>query len=1188
MKRVKNILRGAGRQSRSVSDASESDLQWASSGSSAAPESQTPLRTNRSDSLPSAHSSFPSGIKVWHDCPDATVDICFVHGLTGNRDTTWTAHGESEPWPVTLLAPKLTRARLLTYGYDAYVVQKSAVSVNRMIDHAANLLNDLTNDRASSHASSRPAILVAHSLGGLVCKEAFLLSRNNPEPHLRGLFECVVGVIFLGTPHKGSWMADWAKIPASGLGLVKTSNKSLLQILETENQLLESTQLRFLLAVRELRESGRKIDVTCFFEELPFAVVGPVVSKDSATLDGYTSFSVHANHKDMVRFRSTEDDGFKRLLGELVRWESHVRLASSMAQERVVDTPHSRTAAGVADSLTVPCYYIPFPRNKYFVGRDETLKTLRHVFFVQECQRVAVMGLGGVGKTQVALKFAHWVKENKPQYSIFWVPVQSNASFEQAVAEITRRLGIDEEYEDPKEGFRQYLSSLAAGPWLLIVDNADDHDVVLGGSGSPGGIVQYLPASDNGLILFTTRSRAVALSVAGRDVMQLQEMDSHEALSFLRQSLVQKEALQDDVANQLLHELTYLPLAISQAAAYLNRNQVSIAEYLELLHGTEQDLVSLMSREFYDMTRYHGSQNAVATTWIVSFEQIQRSDTHAAELLTFISQIEPKAIPRAILPQFPPELLAQAIGTLCAYTFLVRRGETEMFDMHSLVHLATRIWVKRQGLEKHRAEEATRHLNDTFPPQDYGSRFRWRAYLPHCLRVLQGCEEIGIEEAYALCTKVGFCLIEDGYTKEAVIWFQKVSNWRSCLSEEHADRLLSQNNLARAYQENGQIKEAVALFEVVAVAMKKTIPAMDHPDRLATLNNLAVAYRKNGQIKEAIVLFESIVAIQKTTLAEDHPDRLVSQANLAVAYREIGQVKEAILILESVVAIRKITLAENHPDRLALEHNLAVAYRKNRQIREATVLFESILTIQKITLAEDHPDRLVSQSNLAIAYREAGQVEEAILMLESVVAIRKTTLAENHPDRLASENNLAVFYQDNGQIKEAIILLEPVVAIQKITLTKDHPDRLASQANLATAYQKNGQIEEAILLLESVIQNTALAEDHPDRLASENNLALAYQDNGQMEEAIRLLEHVVAVENRSLPEDHSSRLDSQYWLATAYQDNGQIKEAIALFEQVVAMEKRKLAEDDYPAPSAAEHRLKKAYKQLAATTDTTP
>jgi hypothetical protein len=268
---------------------------------------------------------FPDGVEVLHDCPDAAVDICFVHGLTGNRDSTWTAYGQSTPWPKTLLPPRLNNARILTYGYDAYMVRKTVAGANRLLNHATNLLNDLTTDRAYCNASSRPLIFVTHSLGGLVCKEAILLSRNNPEPHLRDVFHCTRGIVFMGTPHKGSWMADWVRIPASALGFVKSTNKSLLKILETDDQFLESIQVGFWSMIREQQIVGRGIEVTCFFEELPLPVVGNVVSKESATLDGYSSFSIHANHSDMVKFGSAEDNGFKRLLGELRRWELQIR-----------------------------------------------------------------------------------------------------------------------------------------------------------------------------------------------------------------------------------------------------------------------------------------------------------------------------------------------------------------------------------------------------------------------------------------------------------------------------------------------------------------------------------------------------------------------------------------------------------------------------------------------------------------------------------------------------------------------------------------------------------------------------------------------------------------------------------------------------------------------------------------------
>ncbi|KAL8294204.1 hypothetical protein RB597_008036 [Gaeumannomyces tritici] len=276
-------------------------------------------------------SPFIDGVKVLHDCPDALVDICFVHGLTGDRESTWTAKGHDEPWSKTLL-PLYLKARILTYGYDAYLIWKSIASSNRLIDHATNLLHDLAGERAGD-TEPRPLIFIAHSLGGLVCKWAMLRSRNNPNPHLRQIFDCTKGIVFMGTPHRGDWMADWARIPASALGVVKSANTRLLELLRTDTETLESLQADFAGMTREQQLGSNPFRVICFFEELPLLGVGKVVSKDSATFEGHDPIIIHANHRDMVRFHSAEDNGFKRLLGVLKRWVGEIEQELSAADQ---------------------------------------------------------------------------------------------------------------------------------------------------------------------------------------------------------------------------------------------------------------------------------------------------------------------------------------------------------------------------------------------------------------------------------------------------------------------------------------------------------------------------------------------------------------------------------------------------------------------------------------------------------------------------------------------------------------------------------------------------------------------------------------------------------------------------------------------------------------------------------------
>ncbi len=172
-----------------------------------------------------------------------------------------------------------------------------------------------------------------------------------------------------------------------------------------------------------------------------------------------------------------------------------------------------------------PCHYIPFLKNRHFVGRDPTLAALRQTFFETNCRTVALVGLGGTGKTQIALQFAYWVKENRSAYSVFWLPVLSKGTFEQGYAEIATKLPLQkgQDDEDPRGTARRYLSSEKAGPWLLVVDNADDKKMLLGDPDTPG-LCEHLPQSDAGLVLFTTRSGEVAHSVSER-VIELDGMD---------------------------------------------------------------------------------------------------------------------------------------------------------------------------------------------------------------------------------------------------------------------------------------------------------------------------------------------------------------------------------------------------------------------------------------------------------------------------------------------------------------------------------------------------------------------------------------------------------------------------------------------------------------------------------------
>ncbi|SCV39880.1 related to ankyrin 3 [Fusarium fujikuroi] len=666
-------------------------------------------------------------------------------------------------------------------------------------------------------------------------------------------------------------------------------------------------------------------------------------------------------------------------------------------------------------------HYLPLRKNKNFIGREGVIADLqRRLFTDSDGQRVALYGLGGVGKTQIAIKLAYIVKKQDQadqadrRYSVIWMPALSMASFEQACTKMISEFGIKRANdEDPKETFRRFLNSEKAGKWFLIIDNADNIETLYGTTKAPSGIDKFIPESENGCILYTTRSREVAISVAQNNVVKLSEMDDKDAKALLQGSLIEKDQMQDiALVDELLHKLAYLPLAITQASAYMKVNEVSVKEYLHLLQKTNQDKVELLSCGFRDSTHYDASQGAVATTWIVSFQQIRSLHEDAATILSCTACLEPKAIPRALLlPLDSEQKMTRALGTLCGYSFLSKREDGETFDMHSLVHLATQMWSEEEGIKAETLQMAFAHIAEVFPYDDWEKRDLWQQYMPHALRLITNTDVAKARDRSLLGEKVAACLMREGQTRQAVHILESVDE------------------------------------------IQRKVLAEDDTSRLILEHQLGSAYVLNGQMKEAIELLEHVVAIT-ADLAENNPRRLASQHQLASAYAFNGQIKEAVNLLEHVVAVGIDILAENHPQRLSSQHQLAWAYRSNGQIKEAIGLLEHVVAVQAAILAENHPDQLPSQHELALTYHSNGQIKEAIELLEHVVAIRAAILAEDHPHRLASEHSLGVVYRENGQIKEAIELLEHVVAVQAIVLPEDHPDRQLSIKCLQCCYDR--------------------------------------------------------------------------------------------------------------------------------------
>lgn len=210
------------------------------------------------------------------------------------------------------------------------------------------------------------------------------------------------------------------------------------------------------------------------------------------------------------------------------------------------------------------CHWVvPLGRNPRFVGREDEITKLEELIAQQDGQsKIAICGLGGVGKTQVALELAYRMRARNSGRSIFWIPCTSYEAVEQAYMSIAHSVGIqDMKSAEVKDRVKSYLSQESAGKWLVIFDNADDMDMWTRRTHALA-LKDFLPQNEQGRILFTTRNRKLAVKLASPYVISIPEPDRDTAMMILEKSLIGNYSLGDsDPALILLEQLAFLPLA---------------------------------------------------------------------------------------------------------------------------------------------------------------------------------------------------------------------------------------------------------------------------------------------------------------------------------------------------------------------------------------------------------------------------------------------------------------------------------------------------------------------------------------------------------------------------------------------------------------------------------------------------
>ena len=508
---------------------------------------------------------------------------------------------------------------------------------------------------------------------------------------------------------------------------------------------------------------------------------------------------------------------------------------------------------------------------------------------------MTIHGLGGCGKSALALEFAYRTLARDARRLVFWVPAISQESFELAYRDIGIRLrvpGITDDSADFKQLVKKALSSDSTGHWLMIVDNADDPGVLMGGtSGSPGSarLHDCLPYSNRGKILFTTRSRKAAGDLTQNSILELNDMSKAEARQLLARR-ISKPALLDDgkAIDKLLELLTYLPLAIVQAAAFIYNNDISVSGYILLFQeaGTEADL---FGEHFEDPSRYREMESTIAKTWHISFDQIRKQDPLAAEYLSFMACIDRINIPQSLLPPGASQLQqAKAIGTLKGYAFITERQQVLMqghgekfFDIHRLVHMASIWWLKEHCEWAAWASKAANRLKEVIPHGGHENKEAWTTYLPHALHVAAHHDTLDEVVRASLLDKVGQCQSTLGQYSAAETTHRQVLLLREkILGKEHDQTLKSMNRVGLALGGQGKYEAAEAMHRQTLARYKKVL-GPEHPSTLMSMSNLALVLDNQGKYEEAESMGRQTLAWREKVLGPEHPDTLMSLYCLA-------------------------------------------------------------------------------------------------------------------------------------------------------------------------------------------------------------------------------------------------------------------------------------------------------------------
>ena len=698
------------------------------------------------------------------------------------------------------------------------------------------------------------------------------------------------------------------------------------------------------------------------------------------------------------------------------------------------DIPRNRPSfPGIAKARfpgSLPFNNLPYSKNGYFTGRDDVLKEISDRF---ECGQTisltqAITGLGGLGKTQIALEYAYRYC-SRYDY-IWWVPAETETTVLNAYRDFAWKMGlVNKDQHDNEIIIESVQTWMDNNPkWLFIYDNAD---TICAND-------NWWPQNNRENILITTRNRSGYIGKS----LDISVFSEDESIAFLEK----RTEITNERSNAVLlsKHLGYLPLALEQAAAYIKINKCTYAEYISLLD--EYGLEPL--KEIDGIIAY---EQPVTATWEISIHKVNNES--ARQIMYLCSYLASENIDREmfsknknILSELLQNELSSKIKTnkiwseLTKYSLLEKQGEST-YSMHRLLQEVVRDKLKcTPQWAKYCLAILCKIYEFT-----YEAQVPFILLLPHVDSFVENSNAILSDDRDKM--KISSLCMQSGNRYYYLKNYHRAFNCYSkalvilerILGSDHPDTAITYNNIAGVYKNQGNYVLALEWY-FKALNIREKVLRSDHPATAETYNNIATVYINQGDYVLALEWYIKALIIFKEEYGLEHPNIAIASNNIAMVYFKQGDYVLALEWFNRAKVIFEKVCGLNHHFTATAYNNIGLIYNIQDNYLDALEWFEKALAMRKNIFDWDHPDIAMSYNNIASVYDSQGDYEKALKLYKKALATFEKVLGVKHLDTATCYNNIASVYNNQDDYVLALKWHEKALAIFKEILGSEHPN----------------------------------------------------------------------------------------------------------------------------------------------------